>query len=144
MPKLPFDDMCADLDDSEARIICAAQNSRNDCLRVTKPYKHIDFDGDLDEALFKASVNYVWRMLCFDYCGFTPHSCLPITADWDIGAVFYNREKQGDFYSYKERRDAEKSVVATLDALVKRAESVLPITAQVGVMRWGKALGMIQ
>jgi len=143
MPKLPFDLMCAGLDDNEARIIRAACNSRTGCLRASKPFGRIDLDGDPDEALFRASANYVWRMLCFDYCGFHPHNCMPVTADWDIGAVYYTREGRGEFTDREERRDAEKSVRVALDALVKRAESVLPITAQAGVMQWGRALGML-
>ena len=112
-------------------------------MRASKPFGRIDFEGDKDEALFKASANYVWRMLCFDYCGFHPHNCIPITADWDIGAAFYVREENGEFASREDRRDAEKSVRVALDALVKRVESVLPLTAQKGVMQWGQALGML-
>jgi len=42
MPKLPFDLMCAGLDDNEARIIRAACNSRTGCLRASKPFGRID------------------------------------------------------------------------------------------------------
>jgi len=140
MPNLPFDDMCAGLDDREARIVRAAQNSRTKGLRASKPYGRIDYDGPEDEALFQASANYVWRMLCFDYCGFHPHNCMPVTADWDIGAVYYGRP---GYEESADRRAVEKSVTVALDALVKRAESVLPITAQAGVMQWGRALGMV-
>lgn len=143
MPNLPFDKMCEGCDEREVRIIRAAQNRRTGGLRASKPFGRIDFEGDEDEALFKASANYVWRMLCFDFCGFHPHNCMPITADWDIGAVYYTREENGEFTDHADRRAAEKSVREALDALVKRVESVLPVTMQKGIMQWGQALGML-
>lgn len=140
MPKLPVDEMCAGLDDRDSRLVRAAFNSRTGCLRASKPYRKIDYDGPEDEALFQAYANYVWRMLCFDFCGFHPHNCMPVTAEWDIGAVYYGRPGYEDS---ADRRAAEKSAMVALDALVKRAESVLPLTAQKGVMQWGRALGMV-
>ena len=137
MPKLPVEAMCADCDEREARLIRAAFNSRTDCLRATKPFRRIDFEGD--EALFEASANYVWRMLCFDFCGFHPHNCMPVCADWDIGRVCSNRERRGGYADSKDRRADEKAALDVLDALVKQAESVLPITAQAGVMQWRRA-----
>ena len=143
MPNLPFDLMVADCDERETRIVRAAQNSRSKGLRASKPFGRINFEGDLDEALFKASANYVWRMLCFDFCGFHPHNCMPITADWDIGAIYYTREENGEYPDHADRRAAEKSVRDALDALVNRVESGLPVTAQKGVMQWGQALGIL-
>jgi len=143
MPKLSVDVMVAGCDENETRIVRAAFNSRTGCLRASKPYSRIALDGDDDEAEYRASANYVWRMLCFDYAGFHPHNCMPVTADWDLGAVYYTREGQGDYASRDERRDAEKSARVALDALVKRVESTLPVTLQRGVMQWGRALGMI-
>jgi hypothetical protein len=35
------------------------------------------------------------------------------------------------------------AVVDDLDATIKQAEAALPVTAQAGVMRWGRALGMV-
>jgi len=143
MPNLPFNKMCAVCTDDEAKIIRAAQNRRNGSLRASKPFSKIDFDGNEEDALYKASANYVWRMLCFDYCGFRPHNCMPITADWDIGAVFYVKQNRDEYADYKERLAAETSVRDVLDALIKKVEAVLPVTAQAGVMQWGQALGMI-
>lgn len=133
MPKLPVEDMCAGLNNCDANLIRKAFNSRTDRLRTSKPYPLIDFNSE-GAILFEASANYIWRMLCFDYCGFRPHNCMPITADWDIGAVFHKRTYINN---------TEKSVRVALDALIKHAESALPITAQKGVMQWGRALEMI-
>lgn len=138
MPKLPVDAMVADLDGREEKLVRAAFRGATDTLRATKPFRTIDYGAD--DALFKACANYVWRMLCFDYAGFHPHNCMPVTADWDIGAYYY---RHPDYADRSKRRDAERSVRDALDALVKRVESVLPIMAQKGVMQWGRALGMI-
>lgn len=141
MPNLPFDRMVADCDEREARIVRAAQNKRSGGLRASKPFGRIDFDGDEDEAIFRASANYVWRMLCFDYCGFHPHNCMPVTADWDFSAVYYTREQRGEYSDHADRKADQKSAQDALDALIKRVESVLPVTAQKGVMQWGAGFG---
>ena len=143
MPKLPFEAMCEDCDEREGRLIRAARNSRNGRLRASKPFNRIDFHGNEDEALFKACANYVWRMLCFDYVDCRPHSCTPCTADFDIGAVYLLREKRGDYADRNDRRRNERIMLMTLDALIKRAESVLPVTAQKGAMAWGRVYGLV-
>jgi len=143
MPKLPFDKMTAGMTDCEVRIICAARNSRTGCLRASKPFGRIDFDGDDLEVLFKASANYVWRMLCFDFVIAHPHSCMPICADLDLSAVFYGYEQRGDYASYDERKAAEKDARNGLDALIRQAESAMPVTEQKGAMRWAKAYGLV-
>jgi len=142
MPKLPFDKMTAGFTNYEARIICVARNSRTGCLRASKPFGRIDFDGDDLEVLFKASANYVWRMLCFDFVNSRPHSCMPICADFDLGVVFYGYEQRGDYASCDERRAAEKDALKGLNALIKRAESVMSVTEQKGIMRWARAYGL--
>jgi hypothetical protein len=158
MPKLPVETMVAGCDDNEARIVRAAFNGRTGCLRASKPFGRIEKTDSDEEALFKASVNYVWRMLCFDYVGWGKHSCMPVTADWDIGAVYVRIfERDGrtarfgspeydspaDRAAREERRGKERDLREALDALIKRVESTLPVTAQAGAMRWGRALGMI-
>jgi len=143
MPKLPFDRMVAGCTEDEARIICAARNSRTGCLRASKPFGHIDFHGDGDEALFEACANYVWRMLCFDFVGYRPHSCMPYTADFDIGCVYHLREKRGVYPDRDTRRREERVLRDLLDALIKRAESVMPITAQKGAMAYRQVFGIV-
>jgi hypothetical protein len=125
MPILPVDEMCADLNDYGSRLIRAAFNSRTGAIRATKPFRTIDFDSDC--AFFKACANYVWRMLCFDFVPYRPHNCMPVTADWDILTV-----KSGCADQYKWGR----AVAAVLDRLIQKAESVMPISAQRGVMSW--------
>lgn len=146
MPKLPVEVMVSGCDENEARIVRACFNGRNGCLKASKPFGRIDFDGDTDEALFKASANYVWRMLCFDYAGFGKHVCMPVTADLDVSAVYYEkygRPRFDDPAKESERAD-RKARIKYLDLLIKRAESTLPVTLQAGVIRWGRALGVLQ
>jgi hypothetical protein len=145
MPKLPFDEMSAVCDDSKGNLILAARNSRSKCLRASKPFPKIDFDGDEERALWEGSANYVWRMLCFDFATSRPHCCMPCTADWDIAVVFRNREIRGDYAGLGDgaRQNAVREYRESLDALIKQAESVMSVTAQAGVMQWGRALGMV-
>jgi len=89
---------------------------------------------------FKGKVNYVWRMLCFDFCSNRPYACMPVTADFDLCHFFYTLEKQGAMGT-EERRQMEKDTRKSLDDLIKRFESTLPVTFQAGTMRWAKALG---
>lgn len=122
MPILPVDAMCKDLSDYEEELIRAAFNRTTGKLRATKPFRKVDKTAPF--AFFGGEANYVWRMLCFDFCAFSPHSCMPVTADFDIPG------------SYDKRREVAK----VLDALIKRAESVAPIVIQAGAMRF---LGLV-
>ena len=153
MPKLPVNVMVAGCNESEARIVRAAFNDRTGRLRSSKPYRRIEPTDSDETALFKARANYVWRMLCFDYAGFGQYVCMPVTADWDIGAVYAriiarngspDCDSRTDCAARKERWGKEQRAEReALDALIKRVESTLPVSLQAGVMRWGKALGYI-
>jgi hypothetical protein len=134
MTKLPFDLMADACDGSDGQLILVARNSRTGCLRSTKPFKRVDFNDDSDRAVFEASANYVWRMLCFDFVAYRPHSCIPVMADCDVAAVYYSRWKRGEYASRDDSRDVGKAVLKALDATIKLAESVMPLTAQKGVM----------
>lgn len=139
MPDLSVRELCKGLDSNQADIIRACFK-RGGGLRASKPFKKIDYNAP--DALFKGSVNYVWRMICFDYCNFAPHYCMPVTADFDFGRVYYRLEDQG-VYTKEERRAKEKEKRESLDELIKRAEDNLPLKMQKGALRWGKALGML-
>mgnify|MGYP006310798495 CR=1 FL=1 len=139
MPDLSIRELCKGLSDSQADIIRACFK-RNGGLRASKPFKKIDYSAP--DALFKGSVNYVWRMICFDFCDFRPHVCMPVCADFDIGVIYMNYERKG-IYTKEERREKEKEYRNMLDELIKKAESNLPITMQKGALRWGQALGLV-
>lgn len=127
MPKLPIAELVKGLTDDEAKLIRAAFSTRGEkALRTAKPFAKVNRDAP--DAMFQGSANYVWRMLAFDYVGYHPHSCMPVTADWDI-----------PIRDYEERRKYTKQ----LDDIIKRAESNLPLTMQRGTMVWGRALGYL-
>jgi len=118
MPILPVDRMVRDLPPYSASIVRAAFIGATDKLRATKPYRRV---GRTDPgAEFKGSANYVWRMLCFDYVGSRPHSCMPVTADFDIPG------------NCAERREKARM----LDELIKRVESVVLGVSAGRVVRW--------
>lgn len=129
MPNLPVDSMCEKVSDSDAEIVRKAFRKSGD-LRATKPFKRAT-------TLFEGQCNYVWRMLCYDYCDFHPHCCMPVTADFDISAALYNsmdRDERWEFVKKEKER---------LDEVVKLAESALSVLAQAGALRWARAFGMV-
>lgn len=131
MPTLPIEEMVRNLTSNSARIIRAAfrQHDGTDAiLRTTKPFRKIDTNHP--DAMFMACANYTWRMLCFDYVAFRPHNCMPCTADFDLHTVL---KAQGDC---DDMHQAVRNMTTVLDGEIKMAESVMPITAQRGVMSW--------
>lgn len=137
MPILPLDALCADLNDWEEEVVRAAFTTRGVSaggrLRSNKPFRKVRTKRD-------GCANYVWRMLCFDLVGSGKHACMPVCADFDlydavsVSTVIVDRDK---------RRAIVRELQEEMDALVKRIESNLPIEALKGVLRWGRALGMI-
>lgn len=127
MPVFPVDEIVADLNDGEADLFRAVLNKRTGALRASKPYRMTTHNHE--NAVFEACANYMWRMLCFDFCDWHPHVCMPVTADWDILSVNRGREDQHEF---------SKVVTSGLDALIKRIEAHIPVTAQRGIMRWAR------
>lgn len=137
MPKLPVDELCKGLNDSDARLVRAAFNGRTGQLRTSKPFKSDDCRVGKDDAEFKASANYVWRWLCFDYVAFRPHACMPVTDDFDLYFAY------AGYTDRSRRNDAVKARVNELKEVVKRAESNLPVTLQANTMQLGRAFGII-
>lgn len=121
MPSLPINALCVDLDKKGERLIRDAFR-RNGHLRATKPYRRINGCSGEDE--YKACANYIWHMLCFDYCAFHPHHCIPVTAVFDIKTIYYHRY---DMSEYNERRRVRRIITNGLDALIKRTEANLPV-----------------
>ena len=108
-------------------------------FRKSKPYKRVT-------TPIQGYANYVWRMLAFDFAGCSPYNCMPVMADCDV-YMGYKLESGfkgswGDA-GYDDFKAGERAKVSELDLLVKRVESALPITAQSGVMQWGRALGYL-
>ena len=143
MPILPVDAMVADCNESDAWIIRAAFTSRGvpagGKLRTGKPFKRVTSQRE-------GCANYVWRMLCFDLCDWAPHYCMPICADFEISFGYeaeYGRPDRSDKEAATLRRGNVRAMMRVLDLLVKKAESSLPVGSMKGIMRWGKAYGMV-
>ncbi len=129
MPTLPIEEMVLNLPSNIARIIRAAFRASDGTsakLRATKPFRKIDIGAD--DAMFKASANYVWRMLCFDYVARAPHNCMPCTADFDLYRVL---KVQCD-----NAHQAARDMTLVLDQQIRMAESVMPITRQAVAWAW--------
>ena len=151
MPVVPVDSMLrvATIEGLNARIIRAAfkgKKGESVCtLRASKPFPKFVADNS-EESLFAACANYVWRMLCFSFVASAPHSCFPVTADFDIGSFFY--KKHGVTWNDDCNREAYRAekdgCIKEMDSLIKQFETTVPVTLQAGTMRWGRALGMIR
>ena len=138
MPILPLSTMTKGMDKSDVATIAACLNARTGQLLSKKPYKDIDFsDPKLPSPLFKATVNLAWRMLCFDFCDFGPHNCMPCTADWDVRTWYYRT------YGKDHHPVHRRQTVDAIGDLVRRAEATLSVTLQKGALRWGQAYGLM-
>ena len=129
----------------EVNLVKPSFNRSTGRLRSSKPVSKIDFNGSFETAVHNGSSNYIWRMLAFAFSGYGKNACMPVCADLDVSAAFYARDKRNDCIesNRKERYNEVKDCLDRLDSLIKRVESVVPITAQVGTVRWGRAFGMI-
>ena len=147
MPIYPMDAYCSKFDIPEEYILRACFTSRgrfskeggNMRLKANKPFAK-------PRNVAQGCANYVWRMLCFDLVGWGKHACIPVCADFDLeetytesrgGRIRYNQP------GYDEQERGIKELRDNMDSLVQRFESNIPVEQQAGVMRWGRALGMI-
>jgi hypothetical protein len=139
MPILPVDSMVADCDAWEESVVRAAFTTRGVSeggrLRTNKPFRKVS-------TKLEGCANYVWRMLCFDLVGWGKHACMPVCADFDLMEALEVSPAWRD-RSREEHREGRRELMKEMDELTKRVESVLPIEAQKGIIRWGRALGMI-
>lgn len=129
MPTLPVERMVRDLPSNSARIIRAAfrqSDGETATLRATKPFRKITLKHPC--AMFEACANYTWRLLCFDYVASRPHSCMPLTADFDLYRVLKGQ--------CEKVHQAVRDLTLVLDQQIRLAESVMPITVQRGAMSW--------
>jgi hypothetical protein len=99
-------------------------------LKAKKPFPKMDFSHA--DAILHASANYIWRILCFDFCDFAPHNCMPVTANWDIRRAFAELPLP--------KREAW---IATLNEAVGQIEATIPADQHYGAIRWGRALTLL-
>ncbi len=108
-------------------------------LRASKPFKRVT-------AYEQGCANYVWRMICFDLIPYAPHSCMPVCAEFDIwSAHSYIAGKRPSYGAegYEDWVAGAKKLRAAMDELVDRFVAALPLEARGGIVRWGRALGII-
>ena len=120
MPMLDVEQMTEGLTPDESKLVRAAIWKGH--LRTAKPFRKRPC------TMFQGQANYVWRMLCFSYCNWSPYCCMPVTADFDIPVQPYDKRRE---------------ITQALDDICKRAEKNLPLQLQRGTMAWGKAFGLI-
>jgi len=129
-----IDAMVADCNDWEEAVVRAAFTTRGvrdgGRLRTSKPFRAV-------RNQLEGCANYVWRMLCFDLVGSGKHVCMPVCADFDLHATV------ADCADRTERFRIVRELTAGMDAMIKRVEETLPIEAKKGMLRWGRALGMV-
>jgi hypothetical protein len=131
MPKLPAAEMLSKVPAEYREIFAAAFNLRTDTLRASKPFRRA-------ENLAQASSNYVWRMLCFTFCGSAPHCCLPVMADFDLLSVLRREWRDmANPYGYQEQA---REQTRKLDEISKAAESIVPAQYKRGLLRWANVL----
>ena len=147
MPILPVATMTADCSDQDAKIVRDAFTTRGiknrdngyARLRSNKPFSRV-------KTFEQGCANYVWRMLCFDLVGHGKHVCMPVTADFDLMEACEIRDGGRIRYGqpgYEEQNEQRKALRVRMDELVKQAEAKLPVESKKGIIRWGRALGMI-
>ena len=139
-PNATLDAMLVDCDGWEESVVRAAFTTRGvrdgGRLRANKPFRTV-------RNKLEGCANYVWRMLCFDLVGSGKHACMPVCADFDLYDAVKVSPAHADITDYRDRAAVVRELQNEMDALVKRVERALPIEAQKGVIRWGRALGMI-
>jgi hypothetical protein len=130
MPLIDLD-ACKTLTEAEKGIV--AQTLNKGRLRASKPKKEDIYEhtGRYGTGKYRRNLKgeaaYVWRMLCFYLIAAHPHSCMPVTADWDVGDLTWEESK---------RRERCKE----LDAIVDKVLATIPTYRKAGLLRWSQAL----
>ena len=135
MPILPVEKMVEDMPESiKSAFFSAVKQNTTDILdgvgqlKTAKPFKN---PKNINEVI----ANYIWRLLCFDYCEEKPHCCIPVNAFWDLEITC---QKEFDKENWREKH---KQLKEKLDVLITTAEKKFPMIKN--AKRWGKLLGVI-
>ena len=135
-----IDEMLSDCDGWEESVVLAAFTTRGKHdgykLRANKPFRTVRNKRE-------GCANYVWRMLCFDLVGSGKHACMPVCADFDLHDAVRVSPAHANITDRSDRYAVVRELTADMDSLVKRVEAALPLEAKKGILRWGRALGMV-
>jgi hypothetical protein len=125
MPQLDLSK--AGLTDAEMAIAVRVMNK--DRLRASKPKKEeiYEHNGGRYRRNVYGEAAYVWRMLCFGLIAAHPHSCIPVTADWDVGDLTMSN-------------DDRRARCKELDVIVRKIENTVETHKKAGLLRWHQAI----
>jgi hypothetical protein len=126
MPEINLDAI-ANLTDEEKSIVKQTLNKGR--LRASKPKKQetYTYQGRLYRRNLKGESAYVWRMLCFYLIDQHPHSCMPVSADFEVCDVSVPQSEV-------------RKRVKELDIIVDKVMASLPSHVKRGLMRWQRVL----
>ena len=126
--------------------IVATRGKNKGLLRAAKPlvprqidkpyppdYKGVHFRNTYPDFKNEADANkgrtaYIWRQVAF-YVGQGQAASMPVTDIFDLPGILNSPEQKAD--------------KAHLDGLVDKILSTLPLSEKKGLIRWGKALGLL-
>lgn len=130
MPEVDLERLRTELKPEEysiARRIVARRGMNKGRLRASKP----PVNNDVDPQSGKAA--YVWRMVVFMASPNPAHSCMPMTADWDLP---FDENTPGDRYTQR------RLLIDELDKLVDKIVATLPVST--GAVSWARGLGIVR
>lgn len=111
----------------EEKFIFESLKGRGGRLRTTKP--------QIDKSDAKTGdAAYVWRWVAFQISAKPAHHCMPVMAEFDL--VF----DMADPLRHEKRRKRGDELTELANRIVN---ACVPLRNQHGIMRWGRALGMI-
>ncbi|MDD1711231.1 MAG: hypothetical protein LUQ37_10035 [Methanoregulaceae archaeon] len=126
-PTFDLETVRQQLTDSEWELVAPCFKTGGQ-LRASKP----DPKANLGQS------SYIWRMIVFDVSPNPKHQCMPVTADWDIRPPAYENFP-GD-HNYQKRLALTRDI---LDPIADKVCKCLPPERRAGLIRWGRALGML-
>lgn len=134
MPEVDLKRLQAELEPEEysiARRIVARRGKNKGRLRASKP----TVNNELDPQSGKAA--YVWRMVAFMASPDPAHSCMPMTADWDLPV---SNAYIGDTVDLTGKYAERRALMDEMDKLVDKIVATLP--ASEGALSWARGLGI--
>ena len=135
MPIVDLKKLQAELEPKEysiARRIVGRQGKNKGRLRASKP----PVNNELDPQSGKAA--YVWRMVAFMTSPIPAHSCMPMTADWDLPV---SSAYIGDTIDLTGKYTERRAMMAELDKLVDKIVATMPVSE--GALSWARGFGII-
>lgn len=118
------------------------KNMSQEMIRIAQQVVKVSKDNSLAGHLRSTKPKdgeaaYVWRMVAFNVSPIRQHQCMPVTAEFDMPAEYWDRTDTRA--AAEKRRNRCKELDVLVDALVNS----VPKEQWHGVVRWGRALGQL-